>query len=806
MTTIPAYTIGGLTRPALQLDSTGHIVLDSAAQAFADTYGLQYLYLGCPPGTPWPPVTDSLSPPVDANAGNNTVAEGAAVNTLVNITAQATSAVGSPVTYSLTGDSSNGGFKIDPNTGVVSVADPTKVNYVTSPGHAYTITVQASDGIATSSQSFTIGVTDVAPSTPVDSNAAPNKVAEGSAAGTLVGITASAADMNAVTYTLTGDTSGGGFKIDPNTGVITVADPSKIDYTTAPGHAYTVTATASDGTLSSSQTFTIAVTLGAATHFAVSIPGNGAAGTPGTVTVTALDALNHVVTNYTGTVHFTSTDGHAVLPADVTLTNGTGSFSETLDTAGSQTITATDTANSAVKGTSNAEIVTPGVATHFSVSLAANGTAGTPGSVVVTALDAFNNVATGYTGTVHFTSSDGSAVLPADATLTNGVGSFSETFDTAGHQTITATDTVSAGITGTSNAETVAGGAATHFVVSIAANGAAGTPGTVTVTALDAFNNVATGYTGTVHFTSTDGSAVLPANMTLTNGVGSFSETFETVGNQTITATDTLSAGITGTSNTEAVTAGPATHFVVTLPAGGTAGVASPATITAYDAFGNVATGYAGTVHFSSTDGQAVLPANMTLTNGTATFSETLDTAGSQTITATDTVSSAITGTSNAETITAAAVTHFGVSIPASGTAGTAGSGTVTALDAFGNVVTGYTGTVHFTSTDGSAVLPADMTLTNGTGSFNETLDTAGSQTITATDTISAAITGTSNVETVAGGAATHFVISIAAHGTAGTPGTVTVTRSMPTTTWPAAIRARCTSRRPTAVRCCRPT
>ncbi|MGN1291078.1 MAG: beta strand repeat-containing protein, partial [Bradyrhizobium sp.] len=776
MTTIPAYTIGGLTRPELQLDSTGHIILDSAAQAFADTYGLQYLYLGCPPGTPWPPVSDSLSTPVDANSGNNTISEGAAANTLVNITAQAVSSSGNPVTYSLTGDTSHGGFKIDPNTGVVSVADPTKVNYVTSPGHAYTITVQASDGIATSSQSFVIGVTDVAPSTPVDSNAAPNKVAEGSAAGTLVGITASAADMNAVTYTLTGDTSGGGFKIDPNTGVITVADPSKIDYTTAPGHAYTVTATASDGTLSSSQTFTIAVTLGAATHFSVSIPANGAAGTPGSVTVTALDSLNHVVTNYTGTVHFTSSDGHAVLPADVTLTNGTGSFSETLDTAGSQTITATDTANSTVTGTSNAEIVTPGIATHFSVNLPANGTAGTPGSVTVTALDAFGNVATGYTGTVHFTSTDGTAVLPADTMLTNGVGTFSETLDTAGSQTITATDTVAAAITGTSNAETVKGGAATHLVVSIPANGAAGTPGTVTVTALDAFGNVATGYTGTVHFTSTDGHAVLPANMTLTNGVGTFSETFGTVGSQTITATDTVSAAITGTSNAETVAPGPATHFVVSIPANGTAGTPGSVTVTALDAGNNIATGYSGTVHFTSTDGQAVLPADVTLTNGVGTFSETLDTAGSQTITATDTAHSAVTGTSNPETVIAGAVTHFAVAIPANGTAGTAGSGTVTALDAFGNVVTGYTGTVHFTSTDAGAVLPADMTLTNGIGTFSETFKTAGSQTVIATDTLHGAITGTSNAETVAGAAATLLVVSIPGNGAAGTPGTVTVT------------------------------
>ena len=33
---------------------------------------------------------------------------------------------------------------------------------------------------------------------------------------------------------------------------------------------------------------------------------------------------------------------------------------------------------------------------------------------------------------------------------------------------------------------------------------------------------------------------------------------------------------------------------------------------------------------------------------------------------------------------------------------------TLTAKDAFGNTATGYNGTVHFTSTDGQAVLPAD--------------------------------------------------------------------------------------------------
>jgi probable HAF family extracellular repeat protein len=70
----------------------------------------------------------------------------------------------------------------------------------------------------------------------------------------------------------------------------------------------------------------------------------------------------------------------------------------------------------------------------------------------------------------------------------------------------------------------------------------------------------------------------------------------------------------------------------------------------------------------------------------------------------------------------------------------------VTALDASNNLVTSYSGTVHFTSTDGQATLPANSTLTNGATNFSATLKTSGSQTIKATDTVTASITGTSNL------------------------------------------------------------
>ena len=95
-------------------------------------------------------------------------------------------------------------------------------------------------------------------------------------------------------------------------------------------------------------------------------------------------------------------------------------------------------------------------------------------------------------------------------------------------------------------------------------------------------NNTASGYTGTVHFSSSDPAAVLPANATLTNGVGTFSITLNTAGSQTVTATDTLNSGLTGTSSPVSVTASSgATHFVVIAARSATAGRSINFTVTA---------------------------------------------------------------------------------------------------------------------------------------------------------------------------------------------------------------------------------
>ena len=89
--------------------------------------------------------------------------------------------------------------------------------------------------------------------------------------------------------------------------------------------------------------------------------------------------------------------------------------------------------------------------------------------------------------------------------------------------------------------------------------------------------------------------------------------------------------------------------------------------------------------------------------------------------------------------------TSYQIIVPASAYAGQAFNVTVTVYDQLGNLDTSYTGTVHFTSTDGAAMLPANTTLSAGTGTFQATLVTPGNQTITATDTVSSGLTATSS-------------------------------------------------------------
>jgi hypothetical protein len=177
--------------------------------------------------------------------------------------------------------------------------------------------------------------------------------------------------------------------------------------------------------------------------------------------------------------------------------------------------------------------------------------------VTVTAANSQGNPVATYGGTVHFASSDGQAVLPADYTFTStdaGVHQFTVTLKTAGSQTVAVADTADAGLSSTVTVGVAAGAAAT-LSLDAPSSAKATQPFDVTVTAYDEFGNVADGYGGTVHFTSTDLVAQtlgdLPADYTFTGGDGgthTFSATLATVGNQTITVADMGDSTLNATS------------------------------------------------------------------------------------------------------------------------------------------------------------------------------------------------------------------------------------------------------------------
>ena len=96
--------------------------------------------------------------------------------------------------------------------------------------------------------------------------------------------------------------------------------------------------------------------------------------------------------------------------------------------------------------------------------------------------------------------------------------------------------------------------AATSLVVSVPGSVTSGKPFAITVTAQSCINGLctmATGYDGTIHFTSTDTAATLPPDSMLTNGGGTCTVSLSTGRSPTtatITATDTVNPAITGTS------------------------------------------------------------------------------------------------------------------------------------------------------------------------------------------------------------------------------------------------------------------
>ena len=278
------------------------------------------------------------------------------------------------------------------------------------------------------------------------------------------------------------------------------------------------------------------------------------AGVTTTPVVTAYDEWDNIKTDYTGKIHFTSTDvkGTTVLPADytfLTANNGVKSFTNgvMLTTTGDQTVIVTGTVDTKT-GSQTPIHVDPAAIDHF--HLAANGTikAGTAFTVTATAQDVYHNVKTDYDGPSH----DGANNVLWTTTATsspNGTGRFipsngNQTFS-SGVSTISGftffnsdqaqltpyaspTITIKDALTnssGTTVGISVLNEVLDNFKVVAGTTQVAGGAFSTTVTARDVYWNTCIDYAGSIRFkTSND------ALVTFPTGLQSFAPASTTLG------------------------------------------------------------------------------------------------------------------------------------------------------------------------------------------------------------------------------------------------------------------------------------
>ena len=545
------------------------------------------------------------------------------------------------------------------------------------------------------------------------------------------------------------------------------------------GAGYTLRATATSLTAATSTAFDVLA--GPAARLAVTAqPTNATAGSTITpaVIVTAQDLGGNTASGYTGLVTLAITGGTgtagAALSGPTTLAalSGVVAFSGlTVDKSGNG-YTLSATASGVTTGVSAGFAVVAGAAAQLAFATQpSNTTAGVAiaPAVTVTAQDALGNAATAFGGmvTVAITSGTGSggAMLSGtvSVTATTGVATFSTlridktgTAKTGTGYTLSAT---AAGLTdATSDPFDILTGTATRLAFAVApANATAGSVITplVVVAAFDAAGNTVTSYTGDVTLSmGTNPSGTTLGGTTTVTAVGG-EATFTTLHLDKVASGYTLVASAPGltatTSPAFAVTAAPAAQLVFSVQPVTTTGSApiTPAVrVTALDAFGNFALGFAGNVSMAigNNAGGGTLSGAATLAAvaGVATFSDLhIDNVGTgYTLTASAAGIPAVSSSAFDIIASAAAKLVFSVQ-PTATTAGAsiAPAIQVGARDASNQPVASFTGAVTVAIASGAGAAGATLSGTttvaavNGVATFSDlSIDkSAPSYTFTAT-------------------------------------------------------------------------
>jgi adhesin/invasin len=503
------------------------------------------------------------------------------------------------------------------------------------------------------------------------------------------------------------------------------------------------------------------------------------AGAAVTISAQLADINGNAISASGRVVTWSSTGGGTFSSPTSTTTNGNATVTFTTSTT-AQTVHTVTATTGTTSGTSPTITTQSGGPTNFLVTTP-NTTPNAGATLTITARlrDGAGNFVRLAGRTVNWSSTNGGTFGSATSTTDgDGIATVSYTVSTIAGRThsVTATDSASITISGTSpTMTTVAGPTAQLFIAtqpSSAATAGVAFAQQPVIHVRDAFGNVRTGDNSTVVTAGrAAGTGALQGTVAVTvvNGVASYTNLRHDVAG-TITIQFTVPGVPASTSNNIVVAQGPVspgttqiTAFPTTIVANGTS--TSTITVQARDALGNNLTASAGVVTLSTTLG--TLSAVTDNNNGTYTATLTAgNTAGTATINGT------IAGQAISDNATvvfsASTATKYVVSAPATAVAGTSILVTAQLTDANNNPVPLAGKTVGWSVSQGPSATfatPTSLTDANGQAVVAFTATVSGNYRVRATD--NTLLTGESNVIAVAPGGATHLFIAVQPSGTA---------------------------------------
>ena len=459
---------------------------------------------------------------------------------------------------------------------------------------------------------------------------------------------------------------------------------------------------------------------------------NGSA--PNSVKATVTDAQGNPLSGQI--VNFSADNGATIAGSGTTGSDGSVTMTLISPVAGDATVTASINGSSRsvsvtfVADTGTAQIADGALERVINGALA-DGTS--TNSVKATVTDAQGNLLAGQV--VNFSADNGATIAASGTTGADGTVTMTLTSLVAGDATVTASinnSSRSVSVTFTADAGTaqLADGALERVINGALADGE--TPNSVKATVTDAQGNPLSGQV--VNFSANNGATIAASGTTGDDGTVTMTLTSPVAGDATVTASingSSRSVNVTfvADTGTAQIADGALERVINDALANNIATNSVKATVT--DAQGNLLTGQV--VNFSADNGATIAASGTTGADGTVTMTLTSPVAGDATVTASINGSSrsvSVTFTADASTAQIADGALVRVTNGALADGSTPNSVKATVTDAQGNLLAGQI--VNFSVNNGATIAASGTTGDDGTVTMTLTSTVAGDATVTA--------------------------------------------------------------------------